>query len=485
MRIYTHDSHALIFSSQPFSFCEVYINIAMSSQRKKQPLFVIIVFCFAFLALILIVTGIAINQGSIARLKKTIARLESEGFYTDPHKIMTQCPDSENAALPLQEALSKFQKPAHIPLIHVKGVDGFSSLTLEKQQDLRQVVSNNLTILPYIQQAASRPSFVPLLDYDKPITEWYHPDLDKTYEMLWAMTILRGSIALVDGHRQEALECCLLGLKCLHKQFPCPTFTVFIKTLNLQSQTLKLCQEAASGIDLSEDITKELIHFSDPRYLEEEFPAFLDLNRMEAYDYGARLLEGQNILSPQATKWEVLSTKIRPIVRNDVAYIQEQFVEMIKAASEPYWKSKNTFVKIMNDAAYLSKFHVLPYWTLHHYYEHLINMTCTVARSHVTRLALACKLYARKNGSFPKSLSELAPVYIETVPLDPFTGKPFIYRLLPEGGFVLYSVGLNEKDDCVPFSPEEIKKAVQGTDQTSDDIIWLEMPREKSPHFHP
>jgi hypothetical protein len=47
---------------------------------------------------------------------------------------------------------------------------------------------------------------------------------------------------------------------------------------------------------------------------------------------------------------------------------------------------------------------------------------------------------------YPASLDDLCPDYFEKLPLDPFTDKGMIYRLEGEG-YVLYSVGTNEKDD--------------------------------------
>ena len=42
---------------------------------------------------------------------------------------------------------------------------------------------------------------------------------------------------------------------------------------------------------------------------------------------------------------------------------------------------------------------------------------------------------------------ELVPVYIAEVPHDVIDGEPYRYRLRPDGTFLLYSVGWNEKDE--------------------------------------
>ncbi|MCH8923731.1 MAG: hypothetical protein IIA67_11375 [Planctomycetes bacterium] len=61
-------------------------------------------------------------------------------------------------------------------------------------------------------------------------------------------------------------------------------------------------------------------------------------------------------------------------------------------------------------------------------------------------LALALAAHRADNGAYPKTLSKLAPKYIAKLPLDPFSGADFRYRLNGKG-YTLYSVGNNGKDD--------------------------------------
>jgi hypothetical protein len=62
------------------------------------------------------------------------------------------------------------------------------------------------------------------------------------------------------------------------------------------------------------------------------------------------------------------------------------------------------------------------------------------------RAALACERYRLSQGKWPSSLDALVPVYLPAIPVDPFSGKPLLYRLLPDG-VVIYSVGANGVDD--------------------------------------
>lgn len=61
-------------------------------------------------------------------------------------------------------------------------------------------------------------------------------------------------------------------------------------------------------------------------------------------------------------------------------------------------------------------------------------------------VAFALAAYKSDNGSFPMTLEALAPKYLAKAPNDLFSEKALIYRTT-EKGYLLYSVGVNGKDD--------------------------------------
>jgi len=91
------------------------------------------------------------------------------------------------------------------------------------------------------------------------------------------------------------------------------------------------------------------------------------------------------------------------------------------------------------------------------------------ARHRTARLALAAARYRTENGRLPESLNQLAPDYIPILPRDPVDGKPMRYRLTDEGA-VIYSIGLDRKDDH--GTPLE----QTGTDEETGDITFMLRP---------
>jgi hypothetical protein len=63
------------------------------------------------------------------------------------------------------------------------------------------------------------------------------------------------------------------------------------------------------------------------------------------------------------------------------------------------------------------------------------------------RIAIALERYRLVHGVYPDSLQALVPACIPELPHDIINGEPYRYRLLPDGTYLLYSVGWNQVDD--------------------------------------
>jgi hypothetical protein len=61
--------------------------------------------------------------------------------------------------------------------------------------------------------------------------------------------------------------------------------------------------------------------------------------------------------------------------------------------------------------------------------------------------AIAIRRYQLGHNSTPRDLQRLAPEFLSSVPIDLMSGKPLCYRLNPDGSWMLYSVGVDGKDD--------------------------------------
>jgi hypothetical protein len=66
--------------------------------------------------------------------------------------------------------------------------------------------------------------------------------------------------------------------------------------------------------------------------------------------------------------------------------------------------------------------------------------------SRLAQVCLALAVHRAENAAYPAELSALKPGYLKTIPKDLFTEKPLTYRRVGKG-YLLYSVGENQRDD--------------------------------------
>jgi hypothetical protein len=97
-------------------------------------------------------------------------------------------------------------------------------------------------------------------------------------------------------------------------------------------------------------------------------------------------------------------------------------------------------------------------------------------QTYVDAAVVACALerYRLANGKLPATLAALIPSFLDTIPTDAIDGQPLRYRLEPDGGYVLYSIGWNERDDSGTLAWKEGK--TPGVDAEQGDWVW-QMPR--------
>lgn len=85
----------------------------------------------------------------------------------------------------------------------------------------------------------------------------------------------------------------------------------------------------------------------------------------------------------------------------------------------------------------------------------------SIAQTRITRAGLTLLRYKQSHRAFPPTLGDLDLKGLD----DPFLGQPLHYRVEPEG-FLLYSVGADQKDNGgVPKPPESKQK-------TDFDLVW-------------
>ena len=164
---------------------------------------------------------------------------------------------------------------------------------------------------------------------------------------------------------------------------------------------------------------------------------------------------------------------------------QQLFVPVVDAANQRISPSRATANEAALTKALASGFR--PYKL----YARILLPALTKASSkfalgqtRVNEAIVACALerYRLAQGHFPESLEPLSPRFLPKLPHDIITGAPLIYRRTPDGQFILYSVGWNEKDDGGTVAVAKENKP--SADITQGDWVWQYSAPPGSPAKH-
>ena len=130
--------------------------------------------------------------------------------------------------------------------------------------------------------------------------------------------------------------------------------------------------------------------------------------------------------------------------------------------SKPYTLNDATLEEeLMNDVSWYCFVTRIIMTGLH---KHKSGHFSMLAKARITQAGLAALQYKRENGAYPPDLQTLGKSKL----VDPFGGKPLVYRTIPSG-FIIYSVGKNLIDD---------EGSADGGDKAKD-IVWRHVEKNK------
>ena len=92
-------------------------------------------------------------------------------------------------------------------------------------------------------------------------------------------------------------------------------------------------------------------------------------------------------------------------------------------------------------------------------------------RFDLTKLAFTLAAYRADHGAYPTKLADLSPKYVATIPKDRFTDGDLHYSL-QGGGYLLYSIGPNGKDD----GGKGVEDRKEGSEPWDDIAIRIAKP---------
>jgi hypothetical protein len=393
----------------------------------------------------LVALGLAVravfNYTAGIRMDRVLRQMKSEGVPLTLRELEPKCPDSDNAALIWKAAEALVQMDPERNLLGDAIQDFFSGRPLDagRKGRLRKIIEKQPRVISLIREAAAKPCFKYENDWNKPFYELKNPDAVKMIQSIRLLGV--GAVLMAeDGRVEEAVEQCLDGMRFARGTLRHPTLINYLVAMADMKQMAVCLQEIVSGRELPDTLLSGIGKELDADPWREGL---------------IRSLEGERIMAVETARGEsdlddfgkgVYSWLFRPAFKSGSIWMLSAYGEYIKAAAAPYFESRAVYERLDREL----KENTVRYKFIGMLFPQLqtvmFKKATLEAVLEAARIGIACKMHKNANGAFPGNTDLLSPGILKEIPLDPFTGKPFIYRL-QDTGFIVYSLGSNLRDD--------------------------------------
>ncbi len=136
----------------------------------------------------------------------------------------------------------------------------------------------------------------------------------------------------------------------------------------------------------------------------------------------------------------------RPWVRTQLMRQYSEFDEIEALFGEPYFQSRPRMNAYDGQKERQPWYQQLPDGGISNISAMGLKEASLEALMETARIGLAARIYWAREKRLPAAVADLVPSVLPREPLDPFTGKPFVFRV-DKDGLLVYSLGSNEKDD--------------------------------------
>ena len=429
------------------------------------------------LVLLIAVTAVlavraVLNYMEGRKLSRALANLKAQGVPLTIKELAAPCSDADNAArlwraaanlLSIENEDKALLGRAFADLVALKPLEPSDRSALDA------IAAKNQEALRLLHAMADKPCFL-YRDPGAPLTETMIPEAVK----MISATRLMGFDALLraeSGDVRSATERIRSGLGFTSKVAQEGTLITQLISVADTRMLLSFLEAVCRGRKVDDEILLWLIADLEPGSWRERLARSISGERILVLERGSAVIKGSlRVMAGEKPSNRLLYWLLRPILKDEIRWQQKKLVGWERIAREPYFRQREL---LKMDPAFSEDvpwyFRLTGFWEGGAYGTVFLKNAQLEAMFLAARTGLACRLYQSRNRSYPESLEVLVPDILPEVPIDPFTGKPFVYRREGEG-FIVYSLGSNEKDDG-GRSTYMITQLVMDKD---DDWTWKE-----------
>jgi hypothetical protein len=413
------------------------------------------------------------NYTTSKKLGATIARMKSEGKRLSIEEFEPYCRDEDNAALVWKAAEQMFllKNQAVLSLTFEKIFTGRPiGETVRKQ--IGEMISRNETVLQLVQAAAKKSCFKYNTAWKRPAYDWWIPQ----FEFARAINIMRlysldSWLMPEKGDLLQTIEHWRAGMYVAQLLLSGPTLINRLVALGILKNHVLVLNEILSEKDIEISSLVNLLKTLNLGPLRDSMPYCLETERAIFLDFIRGPMRGDLRSWNGDSKDKVLAWIFRPVLKSEAVFFLDLWKDIEEGSKLRYYEAKG-FRERFEDKCRKTP----PAYKLignlissDGIFSFQIKEAEMEARLLAAQLGIGCKIYKNQNGQFPDQLSQLVPDILEKEPVDPFTGRSFIYKKYGSS-FIIYSLGANQKDDGGNGTWLRTKLYLE----KDDDIAWRE-----------
>jgi hypothetical protein len=442
--------------------------------RHKKILAWVGIALVAFIALGLVIRAV-FNYTNGKKLERFLVQMKSEGIPLTLKDIEPECNPRDNAALTWKtaEAMLSIDRENRTFLGKVIG-DFFADrpLSEEEKQRLHDLMAENQDIIRLILEASTKPCFKYEEQWEIP---GYNLKITKAIIMIQSTRLL-GIDAVFkaeDGNIEEAIDQCLAARRFLRVYLQEPFLINYLVATACMKQVAVCLQKIVSDRKIETDTLRKILEEWNSSPWREGLVWSLESERIYGLENALLYLKGEHELINLGLGGKLYYWVFRPVYKKEIIWLMGNYDRLLKATEMPYYASRDSkeLEAMINSTPWYYKISSL---FLPNAVTVLFKRATLNAMFETARVGIACKIYKNMHGDFPEDLAELSPEILEEIPVDPFTGHPFIYKK-QETGIMIYSIGSNLKDDG-GNGTWQITSLVMEKD---DDWAWKEATEQR------
>ena len=439
---------------------------------KRSRILIRVGLVFLIIVTVVLAVRAVFNYTEGRKLTRTLAEFKEKGIPISAKDLASPCSDEENAARLWKAAdnlLLADKEEKDLLSRALLDVVAANPMDPANRAALTGLVAKNERALQLLYEMAGKPCFL----FRDPGAQLPETTIPSMVKMILAARLL-GFDALLraeDGDVESAIDKIRSGLEFGSKVAQDRTLISHLvavaDTRLLANFLAAICREKR----IEDDSLLQLIAGLNPGPWRERLAYSISGERVLGLERGSDLIKSSpRVMIDEKRSDRLLYWLLRPIIKSEIRWRLMEYARWEQIAGKSYFQQREL---LKTDFAALENvpwhFKLTGFWEGGLRGTIFLKNAMLEATFLVSRTGLACKLYKNRTGAYPENLEALVPGALSEVPIDPFTGKPLVYRREGEG-FIVYSLGSNEKDDG-GRSTWAITQMVMEKD---DDWTWKE-----------